>query len=84
MEAKEDRNWNIQEYHRTHPTTSIRAIGRMFKISHVRVLQILNRKPPVITIGGMSPTEKEIRRILAKGAAKKLDAELTIDATKGE
>jgi hypothetical protein len=48
MEAKTERNSRIKEYHVKHPNTSIRAIGRMFKISHVRVLKILARQdePP--------------------------------------
>ena len=41
MQKKIARNNRIREYHAKHPNTSIRAIGRMFKLSHVRILKIL-------------------------------------------
>lgn len=41
IKEKTERNQRIKDYHEKHPKASIRAIGRMFKLSHVRILAIL-------------------------------------------
>jgi 5-methylcytosine-specific restriction endonuclease McrA len=39
--TKVERNENIRSYRRVHPRASLRAMGRMFHLSHVMILKIL-------------------------------------------
>ena len=39
-----ERNANIKEYKRLHPKSSLRAMGRIFKLSHVMIYKILKRE----------------------------------------
>lgn len=40
---KRERNKRLIAYRAAHPDMTVRAIGKIFKISHVRVVQILKR-----------------------------------------
>ena len=42
---KKKRNENLRQYHLAHPEMTHAKLARIFKISRVRVTQILNNKP---------------------------------------
>jgi len=44
MKDKRERNLRLVAYYEAHPDMTIRAIGKVFHISHVRVAQILGMK----------------------------------------
>ena len=43
-EAKTQRNENIRSYHAKHSKATLRAMGRMFHLSHVMIFKILKEK----------------------------------------
>jgi hypothetical protein len=42
LEQKKKRDARLYQYHLDNPLISVRALGRIFKISHGRVSQIIN------------------------------------------
>ena len=40
MRQKQDRNRRLIEYRRAHPEMTVKAIGKIFHISYVRVIQL--------------------------------------------
>jgi len=43
IKEKRDRNERLRLYKERHPDMTLRAIGKVFHISHVRVLEILRK-----------------------------------------
>lgn len=44
LEQKKKRDTTLYQYHLDHPQISVRDLGRIFKISHGRVSQIIKRE----------------------------------------
>lgn len=44
LKDKRDRNERLYRFRVKHPDMTLRAIGKVFHISHVRVLEILRKK----------------------------------------
>ncbi len=47
LERKKVRNQKLYQYHLDNPLISVRDLGRIFKISHARVSQILRKQKEV-------------------------------------
>jgi DNA-directed RNA polymerase specialized sigma subunit len=47
IEKKKERNKRLIAYRTAHPEMTVRAIGRIFHISHARVVQITKSKKEI-------------------------------------